>query len=204
MKTYTKSRIRLAGFIACGACLSLMILWGIIIRPTQNHIKTLHDNLTETKRKIEFSQRAVNNTDRMNADLEDSNQRLNQKENRGVASGDIYLWVVNLLLEMQTTNSVEFREFEQPRIGDLTMGPWIPYHAAMCRVRGIGRYHELGKFLANFENRYPLIRLLKLELEPASDFRVDPNLPGKLTIDMEFIVLVKPPKTNHLSSADSK
>lgn len=193
---FNVNRIKLAGLIACGTCLVMLGLWALFIRTTKNHMNTDQVNLEETKRKINFCLRTINNQDQVLIDLEESNQRLAKKETMGVASGDIYLWIVNLLLDMQKSNVVEFLEFDQPRIADLTIAPLLPYQAAYCRVRGIGRYHEFGKFLESFENRYPLIRLLRLELEPASDMRSNPNLPGKLSVDMEFLVLVKLSKTN--------
>jgi hypothetical protein len=100
MNIFDKPRNRYAGYVAGAAFLTICCLWGFIIRPMQNHIKTAVSHLNETKRKIELSQRAINNLDRVNVDLEDSNQRLKKKESLGVGSGDIYLWMVNLLLDL--------------------------------------------------------------------------------------------------------
>jgi hypothetical protein len=57
-------------------------------------------------------------------------------------------------------------------------------------IGGTSYYHDLGKFIADFENQFPLFRVLNLEMEPA------PSVAGaekeKLSFKMDVVALVKP------------
>ena len=56
-------------------------------------------------------------------------------------------------------------------------------------INGTAYYHDLGKFIADFENNFPHIRIVNLTIEPASA-----GEPGneKLSFRMDIVALVKP------------
>jgi len=61
-------------------------------------------------------------------------------------------------------------------------------------VRGTAYYHDLGKFIADFENAFPYVRLLNLEMEPVGlpSPASNPEEQEKLSFKMDIVTLIKP------------
>ena len=69
----------------------------------------------------------------------------------------------------------------------------FPYKAAIFNVRGTAYYHDLGKFLADFENAFPYLRVQNLELEPAANSSATTTGEAeKLAFKMEIVALINP------------
>jgi len=64
---------------------------------------------------------------------------------------------------------VEIPNFPPPVLGNMEMIPDFPYKAATYRVSGTAFYHDLGKFLSDFENSFPFMRVLNLEITPEDE-----------------------------------
>ena len=66
----------------------------------------------------------------------------------------------------------------------------FPYKQVTLQVAGTAHYHDLGKFLADFENEFPHIRLVNL------DIQVNPSPAAgdveKLVFKVDIVTLVKP------------
>ena len=75
-----------------------------------------------------------------------------------------------------------------PSTGEMPMIPSFPYKQASVQVQGSAYYYDLGKFLADFENHFPYMRLQNLVLEPGGGGEDR----EKLSFHMDIITLVKP------------
>ena len=85
-----------------------------------------------------------------------------------MASGDLYSWVILTMNKFRAGHRVEIPQFSREQIRDVDLIPGFPYKSATFTVRGTAYYHDLGKFVADFENTYPYIRLVNLELDPVA------------------------------------
>jgi hypothetical protein len=72
----------------------------------------------------------------------------------------------------------------------MTMLPNFPYKQASITVLGTAHYHDLGRFVADFENQFPHIRLLNLSVEVAP--APAPGQVEMLSFKVEIVTLVKP------------
>lgn len=117
-----------------------------------------------------------------------SSRRLTEMEGR-MAPRDVYSWVVTSLREFkQGYKKVEIPQVGQPVVADMNLLPDFPYRQATMRVSGSAHYHDFGKFLADFENEFPHIRVLNLEVTPASTA----NDKGLLSFQFDLVTLVNP------------
>ena len=73
---------------------------------------------------------------------------------------------------------------------DVNLLPDFPYKQATFTVAGTARFHDFGRFLADFENEFPHVRVVNLSL--------DANTPAggedaeTLNFKMEIVTLIKP------------
>jgi hypothetical protein len=82
-----------------------------------------------------------------------------------------------------------------PQIGkeapcDVGVFPTFPYQAAAFGVRGKGYYHDIGKFVADFENSFPYMRIQNLELAPDGGAQAADD--ETIQFRMEIVTLIKP------------
>ena len=107
-----------------------------------------------------------------------------------LASGDLFSWFRLMLLEFQLGHKVDIPQISPEPPGDVTLLANFPYKQETYVVRGIGFYNELGKFVADFENHFPYMRIQNLELQ--SSVTGNPGEDQKLSFKMDIVTLVKP------------
>lgn len=103
-----------------------------------------------------------------------------------MTSGDTFSWAVNTLRDFKQGRNVDLPQISQPTITKTTLLPTFPYDQAKLTVAGLAHFHDLGLFIADFENQYPNARINNLDIQPgtAGDER--------LNFRMDIIFLVKP------------
>ena len=65
----------------------------------------------------------------------------------------------------------------------------FPYKQVKVTISGTAYYHDLGKFVADFENNFPHMRMVNLSIEPASMTGANAE---RLSFRVDVIALVKP------------
>ncbi|MGC9941538.1 MAG: hypothetical protein ABSE48_06855 [Verrucomicrobiota bacterium] len=106
-----------------------------------------------------------------------------------IASGDIYAWIYDTIRRFKTGYNLNIPTVSQPAIGEVDLIPNFPYKQLKLSLVGTGYYHDLGKFVADFENNFPHMRLVNLSIQTASD----PNgASEQLSFRMDVVALVKP------------
>ena len=110
-------------------------------------------------------------------------------EERDMPSGDLYLTLVNTIRKFNENYAVQISQFT-PNGADTAVNllPRFPYRQVTVSISGAGHYHDLGKFVADFENQFPTSRILNLDLSPASVTAADDK--EKLTFKMDIVSLV--------------
>ena len=131
---------------------------------------------------------SVRQADRLAQELTESKKTLVEMET-DVASGDLYSWIITTLRRFRAPYKVEIPS-QSPisPITDVNMLANFPYKQTSINVSGTAHYHDLGRFVADFENQFPHIRLVNLNI----DLDSGSTEPEMLAFRMEIITLVKP------------
>lgn len=103
-----------------------------------------------------------------------------------MTSGDTFSWAVNTLRDFKQGRNVDLPQISQPTITKTTLLPVFPYDQAKLTVAGLAYFHDLGLFIADFENQYPNARINNLDIQPATAGD------ERLNFRMDIIFLVKP------------
>ena len=142
------------------------------------------------ERKYQQMQDAIKNADRLAGDLAEAKKTLANEEN-DVASGDLLSWIVNTLRRFKTPYKVEMPQLSPiSSTGPTDLVPNFPYQQASITVAGTAHFHDFGRFLADFENQFPHIRILNLTLDVNAGATFEE--PEMLSFRMEIVTLVKP------------
>jgi hypothetical protein len=112
-------------------------------------------------------------------------QNLSRAES-DMASGDLYSWTYNTIRLFKTPYQVDIPDIGHPDVEVTDLLPAFPFKQVKFTITGTAYYHDLGKFIADFENTFPHIRVVNLQMQP------DPTANDeKLSFKMEVIALVK-------------
>jgi len=130
-------------------------------------------------------EKTIKNADVTTNELAAATVALSQAE-QDVASGDLYSWAYNTLRLFKQPYKVEIPEIGQPAEGNVDLFDSFPYKEMSLVISGRGYYHDIGKFVADFENSFPHIRVTSLTIDqPGADSE-------KLSFKMEISALIKP------------
>lgn len=158
------------GLVLVGTVVALAVIFFLVIRPANAGITKLKGDLEAAEKKYNDAAKLVRSAEVEEAKLAARETQLSAIES-SMVSGDQNLWI-RLTYEKFRTQApykVEIPNFPPPAVGNMDMIPEFPYKAATYRVSGTGFYHDLGKFLSDFENFFPFIRVLNLEITPEDE-----------------------------------
>jgi Tfp pilus assembly protein PilO len=117
-------------------------------------------------------------------------QLLTEKES-AMAADDLYSWMYNAVRRFQKGYKVEI-----PQLSPIStpvavnLLPDVPYKQATMQIGGTAHYHELGQFVTDFENTFPLMRIVNLTIEFTPVTTATER--EKLAFKMDLVTLVKP------------
>ena len=106
-----------------------------------------------------------------------------------MASGDVFAWTYDTMRQFKLNRNVDIITMSQPVESDVDLIPSFPYKQIKFQIVGAGYYDDIGKFVADLENKFPHLRVLNLSLDSnaAADAASE-----KLTFRMDIAALIKP------------
>ena len=156
-----------------------------LIRSQFASLSQIENDKNDADTKLQNIKNIIKNDDAMAIELtEVTNTLLHAEED--MASGDLYSWTYNTIRRFKQQYKVEIPEIGHPTIGNVDLLPSFPYKQIQFSINGTAYYHDLGKFIADFENNFPHSRMVRLVIEPGGDNS------EKLSFKMEIITLMKP------------
>src|SRR6185312_15753123 len=183
--------------VAIGTIAISVGLWLGVVRTRNDQLKTSRTALGKARDKLDKARKVVSLAAQAQADMEAATNKLGLIEET-MASGDLYSWAYLLLEKARGGHDVNIIEVARPAKGEVGVLAQFPYEAAIFSVRGMGYYHEFGKFLADFENRFPYFRVQNLSLSGGSEgstgasSSVAQSGEEKLSFKMDIVALIKP------------
>ncbi|HWH71699.1 MAG TPA: hypothetical protein VNT26_20160 [Candidatus Sulfotelmatobacter sp.] len=165
-------------------------LWFGLISSQNESVRKMADRKDNARRKLLLVKQTIENADQVEAQLGEASKRLTKLES-GMASGDLYFWAINTIRQFKLSYKIEIPQFstiEGPK--EVSLLPTFPYKQATISVGGTAYFHDFGRFVADFENQYPYIRVANLTLEPLPTAGASER--EKLSFRMDLVMLVKP------------
>ncbi len=173
---------------------TLVVLAGLgfgLIKYQYETLARLAAKKSEAEQKSVQMQEQIKRADRVEAELADARTVITNLEAGMAPSGDSFSWVIKTVSGFKGAYKVEIPQFSPiSSPSDVNLLAKFPYKQVTLTVAGTAHYHDLGKFLADFENEFPHIRLVNL------DIQVNPSPAAgdaeKLLFKVDIVTLVKP------------
>jgi len=154
------------------------------------------DRLAQKKLEVQATQHrvldAVRRASEIDAELASARKALSDAE-ADVASGDLYSWVINTLRQFKSNYKVNIPQFS-PISGtsEVSLLSNCPYKQATVSLSGTAHFHDLGRFVADLENQFPLMRVLNLSLELNQSPAADDQETVSFKLDIATLVKTNP------------
>jgi Tfp pilus assembly protein PilO len=178
-----RNQLILIGLVTVGAIAGL---WFLLISAQMDKIKSINLKIADADKEIQKRKAAKKNAPTVEAELADCQARLGQIE-ATMPSGPPYAWVNSMLHKFNTpAYKVDMQVPGFPQPGEMTMLPDFPYRQLDVSVGGSAFFYDIGKFIADFENRFPCMRLQNLSLEPSTSEERE-----KLAFHLNIIILTR-------------
>jgi Tfp pilus assembly protein PilO len=185
MKLSKEKRNQLVIVLLCTVA-ALALMWFELIRPRYAALSQSIASQRAAETKLESIQNAIKHANTLNTDLTNITQVLSNAES-DMASGDLYSWTYNTLRLFKAPYKVNIPDIGHPDVETMDLLPSFPFKQVRFSVTGTAYYHDLGKFIADFENKFPHIRLVNLQLQPVDSTGAN----EKLLFKMDIVALVK-------------
>jgi hypothetical protein len=168
-------------------CLLILIIYGLI-RPQYAAVAGINSQISAARSRLQSMEDNIKKTDVVSSQLQDLTISLTQAES-DMASGDPAQWIYNTVRNFKERYKVDISVNSQLSMGEVDLLPRFPYKQLKVTVGGTAYYHDLGKFIANFENAFPHARITGLNIEPGSGTGDNSE---KLAFRMDIIALANP------------
>ncbi len=175
--------------VAAATLAMIGLIYLFLILPQNEKNTKLATDTKNAKAKWEQYKTVIKQASATAKNLEEISAELSRTE-KDIASGDVYSWTYDTIRRFKADYHLEIPSVGQPILGEVDLLPGIPYKQVKITLNGTGYFHDIGKFLADFENTFPHMRIVGLQLDPA------PSPSGgaseKLAFRTDVVVLVKP------------
>lgn len=189
-----KKRDRLV-LVVLSSLIVLVALWQGVINLQRKQLVTIQKRVVDENTRLNNAERLVSSVEKLHQEIEDKSAELTVLET-GMATGDMYSWIIMKLNKFKVGYNVDIPQISREVPMDVAMIPEFPYKAALFNIRGKAYYHDFGRFLADFENAFPYIRVQNIELEPAgrsiAESTEEPEQTERLSFRLEIVTLVNP------------
>jgi len=174
--------------------LFLLILTGLgLIRPQYATISAINLKTKDARSRLESMEDTSKKADTVSAQLVDLTRALAQAQG-DMVTGDPAQWIYNTIRNFKEHYKVDVAVNSQLSVGEVDILPHFPYKQLKVSVGGTAYYHDLGKFITDFENTFPHARITNLTLEPVGANAAGANGENaeKLAFRMDIIALANP------------
>ena len=179
-----RNQLLVVGAVTVGV---LALIYFALIQPQYRSLAQINNTGKDAAKKLADIKKTIANAGNLSNELAEATVELATNET-DMASGDLYSWTYDLIRHFKQPYRVDIPDVGQPVTGDMDLLPSFPYKQIRFSLTGTAYYHDLGRFIADFENTFPHDRVVHLTVEPAAD-----NSGGeKLSFHMDIIALVKP------------
>jgi len=192
MKNLPKEKRDRLILLFLGTCAVLAGLYFGLISIQQKSLEAMLKRRNEQETRLSNGQRLASDVPKIQRNLEEVAARLKAIE-ATMPSGDMYSWVILTVNTFKENYKVEIPQFSREVPAEVGMFAGYPYRAAIFNLRGTAHFHDFGRFVADFENTFPYMRIQNIELDPSSDTHANPQGDEeKLAFKMEIVTLVNP------------
>lgn len=178
-----------------GTVMVLVAVWMFLVTPTAKSLEQAQTKADESEQNLNNARRLLTRAGHIKIEEAAVGAKLESLE-ATMVQGDPSLWIRVTLekFRSQAPYKVEIPSIGQPALGEIGLLPDFAYKGVTYSLTGAAHFHELGKFLADFENAFPYIRVQNLNIAPEDFSGFEGVDRERLAFSFEIVVPLRPVK----------
>lgn len=177
--------------ITMGTAVACAALWFLLINTQMGVLRNVGKEAEKSREQLARGETTLKTKVAVERQFTEASAVLKQRELVMASPNDMYFWLIQTVNGFRANHKVEIPQFGREMPSEVGSFAKFPYRAALFNVRGTAYYHDFGKFLADFENAFPYIRVQNIDLEPAAN-DASGEAREKLGFKIELLTLVRP------------
>jgi Tfp pilus assembly protein PilO len=167
----TKSQRDQLLIVGVAAVAAMAALWWFVVRAQHTELSATNASCDKLKSRLSDEYTLVHQAEQTALELTNCLEILHQREAGFAPEHEPYSWMRGVMDRFYLPSngahpyrSVTNIDFKQPEIADKGVISGFPYKWAKFHITGEGRYHDFGRFIADFENAFPYFRIQDLDI----------------------------------------
>jgi hypothetical protein len=178
----TKKQRQQLSAVGVGTVAVIFALWYFVVRAQRKQLEDTNKSCATMTAKLKNEHEMVYQAEQIGLELTNCLEKLHQREAGFAPEHEPYSWMRGVMDRFYLPpnrghpyKTVANIDFKQPEITEKGVIAAFPYKWAKFHITGEGRYHDFGKFIADFENAFPYFRIQDLEVSASlPGIRTDP------------------------------
>ena len=192
MKKLSKEKRDRLVLVVIGALLAMGGLWFFLINPQRGTLAAKKKEIEQADAALKEVTEKVKQADQFTVRLDEATALLEQRE-KMMGPPNPYRWFVSTIDEFTHVYSqVTLKERRNEVVEDVQLLAKFPYKQATFKVTGTATYAALGRFIADFENKFPYMRVQNLQMDPDTSAAVGQAPGERLNFILDIVTLLKP------------
>jgi len=184
-------------------------LYTFVLGAQKDQLATLETQISGIQGKLSKAETMVRNAETIEASLAQNKTVIETSQENMAPQGQYYYWFLKLIDQFRKDEKLDtgfIMDITQPEFVDAGLLPKFPYKAASFGLRLNGHFYEVGKFVADLENRFPYFRVQNMRMSPHGSSAMSAgngreaaapaeNTQDKLIVELRVVALIKPGTT---------
>src|SRR3954466_1234849 len=163
--------------ICIGVVGIIAVLYFFVLTDMKDEQATLGIKVTSLRDKTDKSERILKRQAELQARLEELRAELDKRQEYMPRPTQDHVWFIKLIEDRRAKYNLDIADIRLPEPWDPGVLPKFPFKGVSFNVTLIGHYTDFGRFLADFENSFPYMRVQLMNVSP----EVQQQPPGAVT-----------------------
>jgi Tfp pilus assembly protein PilO len=199
--------------VCIGVVAVVGLLYTFVLGAQKDSLATLQTQIAGSQSKLAKAEAALRTADTIEAMLAETRQQVETRQEKMAPQGQYYYWFLKLVDQFRKDEKLDngfIVDITMPEFVEAGLLPKFPYKAASFGLRVNGKFHDIGRFIADLENTFPYFRVQNVHLAPntvtpasTATQSVESLLSGqsatpdllpetKLVAELRIVTLIKP------------
>lgn len=172
------------------------VLYFFVLSDMKDEHNTLGTKIFSTKDRIDKAERVIKRQQTFNQEMAALKGALDVRQAQMPKPGEDHVWFLRIVEDRRTKYDLDINEIRNPEPWDPGVLPNFPFKGVAFNVTLVGGYTDFGRFLADFENEFPFMRVQLMSITPevAAGAPGSPSATadtGKLRFNFRVVSLIK-------------
>ena len=174
----------------------IAVIYFFVLSDMKDERSLLSTKVTSTRDKIDKAERILKRQQHFNEEMAQLRGALNARQAHMPRPGEDHVWFLRIIEDRRGTYNLDISEIRNPEPWEPGILPNFPFRGVAFNVTLIGAYTDFGRFLADFENTYPFMRVQLMSVSPDMQLGAPgtgqlPQSSGKLRFNFRVVSLIK-------------